>query len=71
MYNLEEIHTGNTCTICWLLGEIGKHLKECMHLELDDTLNVIYNDGFSIIVRHDNKTYALDSTSAHAIKVVC
>lgn len=71
MFNLEEVSTGKTCTIRWLLGEVGKYLQDKMHLELDDHLNVIYNDGESIIIKHDNKTYALNYESAHAIKVVC
>ncbi len=69
MYNLEQLKNGETCTICWLLGEIGKQLKERLHLELDDQIDVLYNDGDSLIIKHSNKKYALDAISAHAIKV--
>lgn len=69
MYNLEEIRKGSSCTICWILGELGKQMKKWMNLDLDDEINVLYNDGTSIIIRHNNQTYALDSCSAHAIKV--
>lgn len=69
MYNLEELNAGKTCTICWLLGEIGKQLKERMHFELDDKIDIVYNDGNSLIIKHSNKKYAIDSISAHAIKV--
>lgn len=70
MYNLEEMRKGSCCTICWILGELGKQLKVLMHLDLDDEINVLYNDGTSIIIRHNNQTFALDSCSAHAIKVI-
>lgn len=69
MYNLEEILQGSTCTICWLLGSMGNELKHILHLDLDDKISVLYNDGISMIIRHNNQTFALDTQSAHAIKV--
>lgn len=70
MYNLEELQSGSSCTIIWLLGNIGKFLQDNLHLSLDDEINVLYNDGKSLIIKHHNKKYALDSLSAHSIKVV-
>ncbi len=69
MFNLEEMQSGKTCTICWLLGEIGTLLKERLKVEIDDTIDVISNDGYELIIRTNEHTYALDSFSAHAIKV--
>ena len=69
MYNLEEILQGSTCTICWLLGSMGSTLKHILHLDLADTISVLYNDGISMIIRHNDRTFALDAQSAHAIKV--
>lgn len=68
MYNLEEIFSG-ACTIIWLLGAMGTYLKECMHIDTDDELYVLYNDGRSLIVRHGEKRYAMDAESAHSVKV--
>lgn len=69
MYNLEEIKTGSFCKIIWLLGSIGTYLKENLHLNYDDEIEVLYNDGISLIFKHDNKRYAIDCLSAHSIKV--
>lgn len=71
MHNLEEIHQGKSCTICWLLGEAGTWLKNRLQLELDDEIRVMYNDGYTLIIKHNGKTFALDSLTAHAVKVVC
>lgn len=69
MYNLEEVLQGTTCTICWLLGSIGKQLKQMLDVDIDDEIRVLYNDGNSMIIRHADQTFALDTCSAHAIKV--
>lgn len=68
MYNLEQVLSG-ACTIIWLLGAMGQYINEQLHFELDDELCVLFNYGDSVIVRHGEKRYALDSESAHAIKV--
>lgn len=68
MYNLEEVVSG-TCTIIWLLGTMGQFLKEQMHLDYDDEIDVLYNDGTSLIIKHNQKKYALDYNTAHSIKV--
>ena len=69
MYNLEELKNGMQCTITWLLGDVGTFLKKQYHFALDDTIEVIRNDGDSLIIHHNNHVYALDASSAHAIKV--
>lgn len=71
MYNLEEVNQGKSCTVCWLLGEVGTWLKNRMQIDLDDEIKVMYNDGFTLIIKHHERTFALDSLTAHAIKVVC
>ena len=68
MYNLEELKNGMHCTITWLLGDVGTFLKKKYHFALDDTIDVIQNDGDSLIIHHNNHVYALDASSAHAIK---
>lgn len=69
MFNLEEMKSGDICTICWMLGDLGTFLKERLKLDIDDTIQIISNDGYELIIRSNNNTYALDSFSAHAIKV--
>ena len=52
MYNLEELKNGMQCTITWLLGDVGTFLKKQYHFALDDTIEVIQNDGDSLIIHH-------------------
>ncbi|MDD6257837.1 MAG: FeoA domain-containing protein [Erysipelotrichaceae bacterium] len=69
MFNLEELNTGSTCTITWLLGQMGTWLKDTFGFNEDDNLKILYNDGNSIIVAKDEHRYAMDYETAHAIKV--
>ena len=52
-----------------MLGDLGTFFKERLKLDIDDTIQIISNDGYELIIRSNNHTYALDSFSAHAIKV--
>ncbi len=69
MYHLEEINTGETCRITWLLGRIGTWLKQNLSFAEDDYITVLWHDDRNVIVKYHEKRFVFDAEVAHAITV--
>ena len=71
MFALNEVSTGSSCMIVWMIGKLGSWVKEMMQVDLDDTLKVIRNYGEhgGMIVEANGNRYALSADAAFAIKV--
>jgi len=70
MKALTAVEEGKTCTVVWLIGEMGKALGEILHMEMDDEVSVVRNYGSDgMVIGFHGKKYAVDSQTAYFIKV--
>ncbi|MBQ9328435.1 MAG: hypothetical protein IJ225_07860 [Solobacterium sp.] len=70
MRNLSEISSGITCKVVWLIGFLGRSIRESALFEEESLLSMIFNLGeYGVIVCCNGKRIAMDAQSARAVKV--
>ena len=70
MLSLNEVASGRSCSVIWLIGALGTLLEQHLSVNLEDSLQMVLNLGEDgVIVSKGGRRFAMDSATAHAIKV--
>ena len=70
MRSLSDAAAGGTYRITWIVGAIGKALKELFSLEIDGRVQVLQRSGRHVVVRCNGRKFVMSSDAAHSIKVI-
>lgn len=68
MTNLTQVNNGQTCRITWLLGRYSDIFRK-LELHENDMLQMIQNQGRTLLFKHCGKKLAMSADMAVSIKV--
>ena len=69
MVSLQNAKSGRKYRVAWLLGAYAGFLSRQWNLCVDDRLNVIENNGSTLIVKCHGKTIAMSADVAGSVKM--
>ena len=69
MVSLQNAKSGRKYRVTWLLGAYAGYLSRKWNLCVDDRLNVIENNGNTLIVKCHGKTIAMSADVAGSVKM--
>lgn len=68
MVSLQNAQSGRRYRVTWLIGTYAGYLSRELDMCVDDCLNVIVNNGSTLLIKCHGKTIAMSADVAGCIK---
>ena len=70
MRSLSDAAAGGTYRITWIVGALGKALKELFRLDVDEQIQVLQKTKRHVVVRCSGRKIVMSSDAAFSVKVI-